>query len=73
MGFDGSMSAIQIKPWKCTATHISGGFHGSMSAIQIKPWKCTATHKLDGISWQHVSNSNQALAMHSHSLHPRWD
>src|SRR6267378_2288662 len=48
------------------------GFHGSMSAIQIKPRRHTATHLLDGISWWHVSNSNQAQEAHSNSL-PGWD
>jgi hypothetical protein len=47
-------------------------FHGSMSVIQIKPRRCTATHSLHGISWQHVSDSNQAHKMHSHSL-SGWD
>src|SRR6267378_2321673 len=48
------------------------GFHGGMSAIQIKPRRHTVTHLLDGISWWHVSNSNQAQEAHSNSL-PGWD
>ncbi len=71
LGFHGEMSAIQIKPTRSTATHILG-FHGGMSAIQIKPSRSTATHFLDGVSWWHVSNSNQAHQKHSNSL-PGWD
>ena len=41
------------------------GFHGGMSAIQIKPRRHTGTHLLDGISWWHVSNSNQAQEGHT--------
>ena len=37
----------------------------------MEPRRCTATHSLDGISWQHVSNSNVAPEVHSHS-HSRW-
>src|SRR6266446_3684455 len=48
------------------------GFHGGMSAIQIKPRRHTATHSLDGISWWHVNNSNQAQEAHSNSR-PGWD
>src|SRR5882762_5465765 len=119
MGFHGGMSAIQMEPRRCTATHkLDGiswghvshsngaqevhshsqpgwdfmkacqpfkwspggaqpltpwmGFHGGMSAIQMEPRRCTATHKLDGISWGHVSHSNGAQEVHSHS-HPGWD
>jgi len=32
----------------------------------------TATHILDGISWRHVRNSNEAQEAHSNSL-PGWD
>src|SRR6267143_99020 len=48
------------------------GFHGGMSVIQIEPRRHTATHSLDGISWWHVSNSNQAHEAHSNSL-TGWD
>ena len=39
--------------------------------MQIEPRSCTATHILDDISWQHVSNTNWAQELHSHSL-PGW-
>src|SRR6266702_608012 len=48
------------------------GFHGGISTIQIKPRRHTATHELDGISWWHVNNSNQAQEAHSNSL-AGWD
>jgi len=48
------------------------GFHSSMSAIQMKDRQHTATHKLNGISWLHVSNSNEAQEAHSNSQ-PGWD
>src|SRR6266699_2998874 len=119
LGFHGGISAIQIKPRRCTATHLLDGiswwhvsnsnqaqevhsnslpgwdfmvacqqfksspggtqqltpwmgFHGGMSAIQIKPRRHTATYSLDGISWWHVSNSNQAQEPHSNSR-TGWD
>ena len=53
-------STQQLTPWM--------GFHGHMSANQIKLTKHTPTHKLDGISWPHVSKSNQAHKAHSNSL-----
>jgi len=43
-------------------------FHGSMLAILIKPRRYTATHILDEISYQHVSNLNEAQEPHSNSL-----
>jgi len=47
-------------------------FHGCLSAIQMEPRRHTATHSLDGISWLHVSNSNEAQEAHSNSQ-PEWD
>src|SRR5438552_808529 len=45
---------------------------GIMSATQIEARRHTATHSLDGIGWQHVSNSNRGQEAHSNSL-PGWD
>src|SRR6267378_3866624 len=72
MGFHGVMSAIKSSPGGTQQLTSWMGFHSGMSAIQIKPRRHTATHKLDGISWWHVSNSNQAQEAQSNSQ-TGWD
>ena len=47
-------------------------FQASMSVIHIEPRRCTATHCLDGILYQHVSESHWAKEVRSGSP-PEWD
>ena len=53
MGFHMGLSAIQIKPRRCTATHkLDGISYKGISEIQIEPRRCTTTHTLDGMSYR---------------------
>ena len=70
--FMAACQKYKLNPGGAQPLTIWMGFHVSMSAIQIEPRRCTTTHSLDGISWQHVSNTNQAQDVHSHSQ-TRWD
>jgi len=66
MGFHEGMSAIQMSPGGAQPLTPGWDFMGHVS-LQWSP-RCTATHCLDGISWGHVSHSNGAQEVHSHSL-----
>jgi len=50
MEFYGGISAIEMEPRRCTATHLLNGIlivH--ILAIEMETRRCTATHLLDGI------------------------
>ena len=68
------MAAYQQFQWSQGGTQqltLWMGFHNGISAIQMDPRRHKATHSLDGISWLHVSHSNEAQEVHSNS-HPRY-